>query len=270
MARSRSTRGREGRPILRRSRGDDSGVGACCPRASDLPKEIERPRAWAPPARRSEDDFALERGETFTDRWLRLRAAGLGDEVEDRRHARGARGSVETLQKLVYFARAMTRVRGVGRVEGVRVDPLSMTVSRGAPTIGSRLSRKGERGARPDRSLREQSQDARGTPYGAHAEQMPRARRRNAEAHCRREPAALESRGKCGSEWTGRGYSSLKYESCGLQTSVVRTGVAGRIAPTRCVHERPRRGCARASVKVRAREERLPSSELEKSSVGEP
>lgn len=56
----------------------------------------------------------------------------------------------------------MTRVRGVGRVEGVRVDPLSMTVSRGAPTIGSRLSRKGERGARPDRSLREQSQDARG------------------------------------------------------------------------------------------------------------
>jgi hypothetical protein len=33
----------------------------------------------------------------------------------------------------------------------------------------------GERGARPDRSLREQGQDVRGTPYGAHAEQMPRA-----------------------------------------------------------------------------------------------
>jgi hypothetical protein len=153
-------------------------------------KEIERPRAWAPPARRSENDFALERGETFMDRWLRLRAAGLGDEVWDRRHARGARGSVETLQKLVYVACAMTRLvraratpqadssagmRDVGRVEGVRVDPLSMTVSRGSLTIGSRLSRTGERGARPDRSLREQSQDVRGTPYGAHAEQMPRA-----------------------------------------------------------------------------------------------
>lgn len=101
-------------------------------------KEIERPRAWAPPARRSENDFALERGETFTDRWLRLRAAGLGDEVWDRRHARGARGSVETLQKLVYVACAMTRLvraratpradssasmRDVGRVEGVRSRP---------------------------------------------------------------------------------------------------------------------------------------------------
>ena len=136
--RSRSTRGRGGRPILRRSRGDDRGVGTCCPRASDLPKEIERPRAWAPPARRSENDFALERGETFMDRWLRLRAADLGDEVWDRRHARGARGSVETLQKLVYVACAMTRLvraratpradssasmRDVGRVEDVRSRP---------------------------------------------------------------------------------------------------------------------------------------------------
>lgn len=73
-----------------------------------------------------------------TGRRLRLRAADLGDEVRDRRHARGARGSVETLQKLVYVACAMTRLvraratpradssasmRDVGRVEGVRSRP---------------------------------------------------------------------------------------------------------------------------------------------------
>jgi hypothetical protein len=208
-------------------------------------KEIERPRAWAPPARRSENDFALERGETFTDRWLRLRAAGLGDEVWDRRHARGARGSVETLQKLVYVACAMTRLvraratpradssasrRDVGRVEGVRVDPLSMTVSRGSLTIGSRLSRierarqslEHARSMRPACVARQAQQQASAglVPIArcesrartsearrtARTRSKCRARdRRNAEAHCRREPAALESRGKCGSEWTERG-----------------------------------------------------------------
>lgn len=57
--------------------------------------------------------------------------------------------------------------------------------------------------------------------------------RRNAEACCRREAAAPESRGNGDSEWTERGYPSFENKSCGLQTSVERTEGRCLDRPTR-------------------------------------